>query len=98
MPQSFDLRTSPVMTARLVAQRHGLNVHCPCGHTGAVTPDAISRVPDTQIHDFKCRLRCRRCGRSGANDDVEIRIFVEAAPFSGQVRARGTPPQLALGR
>jgi hypothetical protein len=76
MSRSPDLRASPVTTYRLVAERHGLNVHCPCGHTGAVTPDAISRVPNTQIHDFKCRLRCTSCGRSGANNDVEIRIFV----------------------
>ena len=75
-----DLRDSPFTTYRLVAERHGLNVHCSCGHTGALTPDDIARVPDTQIHDFKCRLRCARCGRSGAEDVVEIRLFVEAAP------------------
>ena len=97
MPRASGLRTSPVTTYRMVALRHGLHVHCSCGHVGRLTPDQIALVPDTQIYDYKCRLRCSKCGRPGASDEVEVRNFIENAPFTTPVRtyARGTPPQLA---
>jgi hypothetical protein len=69
-----------------------------CGHVGRLTPDQIALVPDTQIYDYKCRLRCSRCGRLGASDEVEVRNFIENAPFTTPIRtyARGTPPQMRL--
>lgn len=98
MSRPPNLRDSPVTTRSMVALRHGLHVHCICGHVGRLTPDQIALVPDTQIYDYKCRLRCSRCGRPGASDEVEVRNFIENAPFTTPVRAygRGTPPQLAL--
>jgi hypothetical protein len=97
MKQKMHLRDSPVTTLSMVALRHGLHVHCGCGHVGRLTPDQIALAPDTQIFDYKCRLRCSRCGRLGASDQVEVRNFIENAPFTTPVRAhpRGTPPQLS---
>lgn len=97
MSRTSHLRDSPVTTRSMVALRHGLHVHCSCGHVGRLTPDQLALAPDTQIYDYKCRLRCSRCGRAGSGDEVEIRVYLEVAPFATRVRAhtRGTPPQLA---
>lgn len=97
MGKNPNLRDSKVTTAQLVARWHGLNVHCACGHHGAITPKTLAQAPDTQIYEYKCRLKCSRCGRPGCTDDIEVRVYIETAPFSGQyARARiGTPPQLA---
>lgn len=97
MARSPHLRDSEVTTAKLVAQRHGLNVHCACGHHGAISPSALAQAPDTQIFEYKSRLRCTRCGRPGWTDDIEVRVYIEAAPFSDKYArvTNGTPPQLA---
>ena len=94
MSRAPHLRDSPVTTRHLVEHDHGVNVSCPGGYTGQVKPDALAWLPDTQVYAFKCRLSCTCCGRSGADDEVEVRIYVEHAPFSRQVRARTRGPSL----
>lgn len=97
MSRAPHLRDSPVTTRSLVALRHGLHVHCACGHLGRLTPDQLALAPETQIYDYKCCLRCSRCGRAGSADEIEVRVYFEVSPFSQQYTARrnGTPPQLA---
>jgi hypothetical protein len=75
MMRATHLRDSAVTTRSIAALRHGLHMHCSCGHVGRLTPEQLALVPETQIYDYKCRLRCTRCGRSEAEDVVEIRSY-----------------------
>lgn len=79
----------------MAALRQGLHVYCRCGNQATLSPAKLAEAPDAQIYAFKSRLRCKRCGLPGTADEIEIRIFVEAAPFTPQfaMRGTGTPPQ-----
>lgn len=96
MTRAPHLRDSLVTTGHLASMRHGLRVHCACGHHGQLSPSLIAQAPCKQIFDYKCRLRCSQCGQAGSADQVEVRVYLEVAPFAIAVRAhtRGTPPQL----